>query len=48
MIATIKEEKNTGMNINHRKEDNFYYQYTVIIADGLALKEVVTLRLYYT
>ena len=47
MKATFNERP-ARFNINHRKEKNFYMQYSGLVWDGEKIREAVTLRLYST
>ena len=48
MKAIFKEVKNTKFNVNHRKDNAFYMQYTALVFKGAEASEAVTLRLYAT
>lgn len=49
MIATFKKlDKETIINVNHRKESHFTKQYTAVVFNGQSAYDAVTLRIYAT
>lgn len=49
MIATFKKlDKETNINVNHRKESHFTKQYTAVVFNGQCAYDAVTLRIYST
>ena len=49
MIATFKKlDKETNINVNHRKESHFAQQYTAVVFNGQCAYDAVTLRIYST
>ena len=48
-IATLTAERVDGINAkSHRKENNFYYQYTLVEVSDTGLNNLAELRLYAT
>ena len=49
MKATFKKlDKETNINVNHRKESHFTKQYTAVVFNGQCAYDAVTLRIYAT